>query len=127
MDSFPNPTISPIVGQPGYDTIAEVHLKLNANAASVQSHLGDGTLGLLYLTVTPAVYNTLSAIPFVPPPNPGSEPIIPPNSTGPVIVNIRYVHATATKLYKQYDATDKALKQLLLGVVDEMSNNGFTR
>ena len=70
VESFPYPTIPPIIGQPGYDTIAEVHLQLNANAASVQSHLGDGALGLLYLTVTPAVYNTLSLIPFVPPPQP---------------------------------------------------------
>ena len=68
MDSFPNPTISPIVGQPGYDTIAEMHLMLNANAASVQSHSGDGALGLLFLTIPPAVYNTISAIPFIPPP-----------------------------------------------------------
>ena len=120
VESFPYPTISPIVGQPGYDTIAEVHLQLNANAASVQSHLGDGALGLLYLTVTPAVYNTLSLVPFIPPPNPGPDPIIPANATGPQINDIRLQFANATKLYKQYDTTDKALKQLLLGAVDDM-------
>ena len=120
MDSFPNPTISPIVGQPGYDTIAEMHLMLNANAASVQSHLGDGALGLLFLTITPAVYNTISAIPFIPPANPGIAPTIPPGSTGPQIADIRLQHATAMKLYKQYDATDKALKQLLIGAVNDM-------
>ena len=53
VESFLHPTITLIIGQPGYDTIAEVHLKLNANAASVQSHLRDRVLGLLYLTVTP--------------------------------------------------------------------------
>ena len=120
VESFPYPTIPPIIGQPGYDTIAEVHLQLNANAASVQSHLGDGALGLLYLTVTPAVYNTLSLVPFVPPANPGPDPVVPPGSTGPQIADIRLQFTNATKLYKQYDTTDKALKQLLLGAVDDM-------
>ena len=60
VDSFPFPTIPPIVGTPTYNTIAEVNLKLNSNSASVQSNLGCGTLGLLQLTVSPAVYNTLS-------------------------------------------------------------------
>ena len=121
VESFPYPTIPPIVGQPGYDTIAEVHLQLNANAASVQSHLGDGTLGLLYLTVTPAVYNTLSLTPFIPPTNPGPEPNIPGNSlTGAVIADIRLQFDNASRLHRQYDRTDKALKQLLLGAVDNM-------
>ena len=120
VESFPYPTIPPIVGQPGYDTIAEVHLQLNANAASVQSNLRDGTPGLLYLTVTPAVFDTLSLTPFIPPANPGPEPTIPAGSTGPIISDIRLQFANATRLHKQYDATDKALKQRLLGVVDNM-------
>ena len=32
---------------------------MNANAASIHSHLGNDKLGLLYLTVKPEVYNTL--------------------------------------------------------------------
>ena len=65
VDSFPNPTIQPIIGKPTYESIRRVHLKLNANAASIQSHLGNGRLGLLALTVTPVVFNTLSHLPFV--------------------------------------------------------------
>ena len=65
VDGFPFPTIPPIVGTPTYNTIAEVDLKLNSNSASVQSNLGCGTLGLLQLTVSPAVYNTLSVTAFV--------------------------------------------------------------
>ena len=60
--AFPHPTIDPIVGQPGYENIKQMHLSINANAASIVSHLGNGRLGLLFLTVQPAVYNTLSAI-----------------------------------------------------------------
>ena len=120
VETFPYPTIPPIIGQPNYESISEVHLQLNADSASVQSHLGNGALGLLFLTVLPAVYNTLSLIPFVPPVNPGPDPVIPAGSTGPQIADIRHQFTTATKLFKQYDATDKALKQLLLGAVDDM-------
>ena len=61
VEGFPFPTIDPIIGEPNYEKIAEVHLKLNSNAASVQSNLGCGTLGLLYLTLKPAVYATVAA------------------------------------------------------------------
>ena len=90
VDGFPFPTIPPIVGVPNYEIIAELHMKLNSNSASVQSNLGDGTLGLLSLTVSDAVYNTLSNTPFVAPANPGAAPNIPDGSTGPAIVDIRF-------------------------------------
>ena len=70
VDGFPFPTIDPIIGTPHYEGIANIRLKLNSNAASVQSNPGCGTLSLLFLTVFPAVYATLSTIVFVPPVNP---------------------------------------------------------
>ena len=82
LEGFTFTTIPPIVGTPTYNTIAEVNLKLNSNSDSVQSNLGCGTLGLLQLTVSPAVYNTLPSIPFIAPVKPGSVSIIPANSTG---------------------------------------------
>ena len=44
VGGFPFPTISPIIRDPNYKTIDEIYLKLNSNAASVQSKLGCGTL-----------------------------------------------------------------------------------
>jgi hypothetical protein len=76
-DTFAFLSIEPIVGQPTYDSIRALHKKVNANAASVNSHLGNGRLGLLYLTVTPAVYRTLSDREFHPPQNPGPTVNIP--------------------------------------------------
>jgi hypothetical protein len=73
VDGFPHPNIAPIGGIPTYESIAELNLQLNANTASVQSNLGDGQLGLLALTVSPAVFNTLSAVAFVHPVNPGTK------------------------------------------------------
>ena len=88
VDGFPFPTIDPIIGIPNYETIAELHLKLNSNAASVHSNLGCGTLGIIHLTVSPAVYYTLSDTPFVVPINPGSEAIITDGLTGVQISSI---------------------------------------
>ena len=74
-------------------------MKLNSNAASIQSNLGCGTLGLIQLTLSPAVYNTLSSISFIVPVNPGSVPIILANSTGAQITELRYAFDTASALF----------------------------
>ena len=109
VNGFTFPTIPPIVGTPTYNTIAEVNLKLNSKAASVQSNLSCGTLGLLQLTVSPTVYNTLSVPAFFVPVNPGSAPDIPTNSTGSQITELRYDFDTAAALFNKYDRTNKAL------------------
>ena len=120
VDVFPFPTINPIIGTPDYESIADIHLKFNSNAASVQSNLGCGTIGLLFLTVSPAVYATLSTTKFVPPVNPGPEPSIPTGATRAVIADIQYRHTESTKIFTEYKNTDKALCQLLLASTDEL-------
>ena len=120
VDRLPFPTINPIIGTPDYENIVDIHLKINLNATSVQSNLGCGTLGLLFLTVLPAVYATLSTIAFVPPVNPGLQPCIPTGTTGAVIADLRYRHTESTKIFIEYKNTDKALRQLLLVSTDEL-------
>ena len=113
VDGFPFPTIDPIIGTPDYESIADIHLKLNSNAALVQSKLGCGTLGLLFLTFLPALYATLSTTTFVPPVNPGPKPSIPTGSNG-AVTDLRYHHTEATKIFTEYENTNKALRQILL-------------
>jgi hypothetical protein len=62
----------------------------------------------------------LSATAFVPPANPGPTPIIPAGATGAQISNIRFAFNAATALFRDHDLADRALKQLLLGAVDDM-------
>lgn len=124
-DSFPFLTVDPILGEPSYESIKALHQKLNTNAASVRSHLGNGRLGLLYLTVTPEVYNTLSEVEFVPPPNPGPTVEYPDNATQYQIQATNKAYEKAAKLFNEYDACDRALKQLLLGAVDDMFINAL--
>ena len=120
IEGFPFPTVSLIIGVPNYTSISKMHMKLNSNAVSVQSNLGCGTPGILYLTVSPAVYATLSASIFVVPVNPGSKPVIPEHSTGQQISDICHAYHAATTLFNEYYRTDKALWQLLLASVGEM-------
>ena len=83
VEGFPSRMIDPIVRAPNYKKIAKVHLKLNSNAASFHSNLGNGALSLLYLTLSPAVYSALSATNLFVPVNPGAAPVIPTGSIAP--------------------------------------------
>ena len=47
------------------------------------------------------------------------SPTIPDGSTGPQISSIRVQHDMDTKLYREYNSTDKALKYLLISAIDE--------
>jgi hypothetical protein len=120
VDNFPHPNLPPIVGQPTYETLAQQHLKLKSNAASIYSNLGNGQLGLLQLMVSADVYNTLSATPFISPTNLGESVTIPRNSSDSEITELNRSHDKATALFHQYDAADKALKQQIVSAVEDM-------
>jgi hypothetical protein len=120
LKGFPHPTITPVIGIPTYKSIAEINLKLNANAASVHSNLGDGTHGLLALTIDPAVYNTISPDPFLPPVNPGANPILPDGATAAFISKLTQQHAASLRIWKEYLSTDKTLQQQLLAAIDDI-------
>ena len=133
VEEFLHPTITPIIGIPTHETITEVHIKLNSNAASVHSELGNGALDLLSLTVKPVVYNTLAGVTFDAPLNPGQACNIPAESTGPQITALNAAHKIQIRILKEYLSVDKALKQQLLGCVNEIyycnlrnSHTGYT-
>ena len=111
VDGFLFPTIAPIVGSPNYETIAEVDLKFNSTAASFQSNLICGTLGLLQLNISPAVYATLSDTAFIAPFNPVANPTITYIMLAPHITNLRYAHDVATAVFNDYNCTNKALRK----------------
>jgi hypothetical protein len=117
-DNFPHKSIPPIIGIPTYDGIKDLHLKLNENAVKVHSNLGDGLLGYLGVTVTPAIYNTLSALPFNIPPNPGVAPVFPPGATGPAQHNIRVIFRDESAAFKKYKDVCNAISAIILEVID---------
>ena len=119
VNAFPHPTVSPIDGQPSYKTIAELQLKLNTNAASIYLHRGNGRLGLLFLTVKPAVYNTQYTVTLDLPTNPGQNPTIPIGFTGLKIADIRCRHKDQVDEFQMYQQTDQTLKTILIASIDE--------
>ena len=110
IEGFPYQTLPKIIGEPSYASIAELHQKLKANAASVQSNLGCSTLGHLWLTLKPEIYNTLSTVRFVPPRNPGAQPEIPESATAPQIASIRFEFEANQRIFLKYINVEQALK-----------------
>ena len=119
VKSFKRLMIPSINGKPTYVTIKAMHELLNSNAASVTTNLGCGKLVCLCLTLSPTVYTTLSAAWFVPPANPGAMPVIPTGTTRPKAASIRYAHNAATLAFKNFRNVDRALRQQLLGAVED--------
>jgi hypothetical protein len=102
-----------------YETIKELHLKLNENAVKVHSNLGNnGLLGYLGVTVTPAIFDTLSNEPFIIPPNPGIVPNFPDDATGPQITNIRRVFKEDFTAFKRYMDVCNAISSLIINAID---------
>jgi hypothetical protein len=132
MDSiavvFPHPLLPFIIRIPIYGSFAELHIQLNANVASVQSNLGGGQLGLLPLTMSPAVYNTLSTVPFIAPVNRGTTPNIPVRTTAAAAARLVHQFSYEAKIFRQYEAktfrqynaTDNALKQQIIGCMNHI-------
>ena len=75
-NAFPN-HLSPIVGEPTYQTLKELKDQLKANAASIPTTLGGGNHGYLGLILSPAAYATISPTAFTEPAYPGQHPTIP--------------------------------------------------
>ena len=97
-DTFPYPTIPKFPGRPDFDSIAAVHTKLKANAASIHSNLGGGNHGLLGLALQPGTYTILTGHVFEPPSNPGPTANIPNGLTGPQINELVREHEARLKL-----------------------------
>ena len=89
----------PVIGQPKYAEICRVHLQINENLAVVHSNLINSLLRYIGLGVEPAVWDALPNIQFNLPPNPVPRAIIPTNSQGYQITNIRRVFEEETKIF----------------------------
>ena len=100
LEAMPHSSIPPIIGQPTYSFIHEIHQFLSSNAASIQSNLGYGTMGLIYLTLPLTVYATLSTILLGPPPNPAATATIPSNATALQTSSICQAHNEALEIFK---------------------------
>ena len=138
VNLFPHSTIRathPPGQAPTYETIHSALSQLNANAASIPSNGGDGTLGHLVLTLGQATYQTLS-IGHVdhPPPIAPAPLVIPQGTTAAMIAELRRDHDESKTTFKLYHTVDAALKKQILEATEETylislkdHNTGFAR
>ena len=112
VESFPHPTIPPIVGLPTYESINAALKLLNANAASVPSSRGNAAFGHLALTIGPATYQTLAGVAWTNPANPGHVPEIAHGLTAAQIAALTSEFKENLYNYKLFANTDAALKKL---------------
>ena len=120
IDGMPTPTLTKIIGSPNYEAIKQINDELTANAYSIQTNLGCGTVGYARLTLLPATYATISIAAWIPPPNPGTQAGIPANSTAIQIATINRSFDTASTIYATYRMVGNALKKQLLAAVEDI-------
>jgi len=118
LESFPRPTVQPIIGKPSYLPIAALTQQCTENAASIPSTLGGGAHGHAGQVLSAAAYAALpGTTPFIIPANPGPTPIIPPGSTGPQIAAIERLFKQHQNIYQTSRNVDAALQQQILAAV----------
>lgn len=120
IDGFPTPTLTKIAGIPNYESVKQINDELTANAYGIQTNLGCGTVGYARLTLPPATYATISIAAWIPPPNPGTQAVIPPNATAIQIAARNRSFDTASEVYATYRMVGNALKKQLLAAVDDI-------
>ena len=116
INRFPHPVIPPLIDQPTYQNLCQMNLRLNANAASIQTTLSD--VGFLALTMTRSEYSKVTKTKFIIPANPGPFPSdnLPDDQTRSIIANYNIRLAE----WQAYTSTDAVLKQQVLGAVPDV-------
>jgi hypothetical protein len=120
-NTFPHPALTKLGNErPTQMTLRQLHKELNANAISVSSFRGNGTLGHFALVATPEAYLTASGnIPFEPPVQPGPAPVHPIPATAAQITEINRQYLADVKEFTTYANTESSLKKLLLAAVPD--------
>jgi hypothetical protein len=120
LDSFPIQTVPPIIGEPTFESINNLHRVLKTNAASVPTALGGGVLGHLTLVLPAAEYANLSATAFPAPNNPGATIVPVAGATAAQLATAERVHKEQLRIWDLYHDSDKALKRQLLGAIENV-------
>jgi hypothetical protein len=118
LESFPHPKLPKIIGQPTYASLSNLKKLIAANAASVASNQGGGLHGYLGIVISPAVYLTIAAAPFILPVYPGPHPAVLFGATAAQITAATSQHKEDMREWREYNNVHNALKKQLLDAVD---------
>jgi hypothetical protein len=130
INGFPVPALPKIEGRPTYDTITALATEIHRNTASIQSELGGGANGHLGTSLNPPIYATVSAVPWMDPPNPGPLPIIPAAATQIAIRALERQHEESLRMWRTYTTVQDAIKAQIVQAINpiwiETLNNRYT-
>ena len=115
---FDRSNLTPIRGEPTFETLHKLRNEIKANAKSVYSNLGGGAHGYLRLVLTDAQCALISPNPFVYPTHPGPL-IIPDSTTTHVNSNMWIAYTKEVRLFREVTGTEQALVQQIFGMVEE--------
>ena len=115
---FTYPDLSPIHGEPTYESLKLMTNQLKANARAVRTPLGGGQHGYLGLLISPEQYAIISTTPFLHPTHPGPL-VIPAFQLPHVVTATQSQHSEALRLYNEYNNVGQALRQQIVRAVDE--------
>ena len=118
IEGFPKPNPTKIVGIPTYESIKRLNDDISANAASVHTDLGGGAHGYLGMTVSPAIYATISNTAFTRPPSPTAPALT--GLTGPQITAANRRYDADKKKFAEFVSLSNALKKQLIASVDDI-------
>jgi hypothetical protein len=119
---FPNKELAPISSnneRPTWQTINNAKLKLNANALTIDSSVGGGAHGHLFLLNNAADYLTITGEAYTLPINPGPLPIYPLGATAAQINAATMDHANEMSIYRTSRNVDIALRNSVLASIEE--------
>jgi hypothetical protein len=119
---FPNKELAPISSnneRPTWQTINDAKLKLNANALTIDSTVGGGAHGHLFLLNSAADYLTITGAAYALPINPGPLPVYPAGATAAQINAATLDHANEMAIYRTSRNVDIALRNSVLASVEE--------
>jgi hypothetical protein len=125
MESFPNPVLPAVEGDPNYQTINATRKFIQANSRAINTHLGGGTLGHLGLIFSDVSYSniapptadvpTLWEIPNAP----GRAPATM-DGTAAQINTARHIWGDDVQTYRTYTSVQQALKKQIISVFEPM-------
>ena len=116
---FDHVDLTPIIGEPDFESLNRLKNQLKSNAQSVPCSLGGGNHGFLGLVLTQAEYNVV--VPgqvFNIPAHPGNL-VIPAGTTNVQACVLESNYNYEMKLYEQSVAMEKALQQQIVKAIHE--------
>ena len=110
---FQIPILTPIQGEPTFETLRVLRDEVRANSGDVSTNLGGGNYGYLGLVLSPAEYARVTpgnpfVCPVMPPPL-----VIPPNTAQHAATQMHKDHVEELRRFRECEDVEAALKHRL--------------